>query len=95
MFALSVMCNQTSKKKKKKSTVEVCVVMRAELSNKVLGRVECKKQWSSMEEFSVFLQRQGAAMLGCSKAMPLSFLRMKGGSLRRTLRKYVDKISEL
>ena len=74
MFALSVMCNQTSKKK---STPEVCVVMRAELSSKVLGRVECKKQWSSMEEFSVFLQRQGAAMLGCSRAMPLSFLRMK------------------
>ena len=74
MFALSVMCNLTIKKK---STHEVSVVMRAELSSKVLGRVECKKQWSSMEEFSVFLQRQGAAMLGCSKAMPLSFLRMK------------------
>ena len=68
------MCNLTIKKK---STHEVSVVMRAELSSKVLGRVECKKQWSSMEEFSVFLQRQGAAMLGCSKAMPLSFLRMK------------------
>ena len=74
MFALSVMCNLTIKKK---STHEVSVLMRAELSNKVLGRVECKKQWSSMEEFSVFLQRQGATMLGCSKAMPLSFLRMK------------------
>lgn len=75
MFALSVMCNQTSKKKK--STAEVCVLMRAELSSKVLGRVECKKQWSSIEEFSVYLQHRGAAMLGCSKAMPPSFLRMK------------------
>lgn len=74
MFALSVMCNLTIKKK---STHEVSVLMRAELSSKVLGHVECKKQWSSMEEFSVFLQRQGAAMLGCSKAMPLSLLRMK------------------
>ena len=55
----------------------VRVVMRAELSGKLLCRLNIKRDWTQLGDLSVFLQRQGAQVLGNTK--PFAFLRVKFG----------------
>lgn len=75
MFCLAALFGQVSKPTSKAATVRV--VMRAELSGKIIGCVNIKRDWPQLRDLPVFLQRQGAQMLGNTK--PFTFLRVKFG----------------
>jgi hypothetical protein len=79
MFCLMVVFGQASIVTNTLGTTlgTIRVTMRAELTSKVVGCLTIKKDWATLDDLSLFLQRQGAEMLGSTKSIPFTFLRVK------------------